>query len=93
MVAINVIPEQDSMVPEWAKQGGYTFPILVGADTSQIASTYQITGTPVTFLLDSEGKILKRIDGFTPGQEKRIEQQIQSALQVSTETRNLGLGT
>lgn len=84
MVAINVIPEQDGMVPEWAKQGGYTFPILIGAETSQIASNYGITGTPVTFLLNSQGKILKRIDGFTPGQEKRIELQIQSALEGST---------
>ena len=83
MVAINVIPQQDAMVPDWAKRGGYTFPILVGADTGQVASTYQITGTPVTFLLDPEGKILKRIDGFMPGQEKQIEQQIQAALKAN----------
>jgi cytochrome oxidase Cu insertion factor (SCO1/SenC/PrrC family) len=80
MVAINVIPQQDGMIPSWAKRGGYTFPILIGADTGQIASTYQITGTPVTFLLDPEGKILQRIDGFAPGQEKEIEQRIQAAL-------------
>jgi len=83
MVAINVIPQQDAMIPAWAKRGGYTFPILVGADTGQIASTYQIDGTPVTFLLDPQGKILQRIDGFAPGQEKEIEQRIQTALNES----------
>lgn len=86
MVAINVIPQQDAMIPAWAKRGGYTFPILVGADTGQIASTYQIDGTPVTFLLDPHGKILQRIDGFAPGQEKEIEQRIQTALKERTDS-------
>ena len=86
MVAINVIPEQDAMVPAWAKRGGYTFPILVGANTGQIASTYQISGTPATFLLDGQGKVLARIDGYSPGQEKKIEQRIQAALKETAPT-------
>lgn len=83
MVAINVIPEQDAMVPEWAKKGGYTFPILVGANTNQIVSNYNVTATPATFLLDPKGKILQRIDGFTPGELGGIERQIQSAIGAS----------
>ena len=83
MVAINVFQDQDGMVPDWAKRGGYTFPILVGADMGQIASTYHIDGTPATFLLDGQGKILARIDGYAPGQEKQIERRIQAVLSQS----------
>lgn len=84
MVAINVIPDQDPMIPEWMKEGGYTFPVLVGASTEKISIDYRMTGAPLTFILDKEGKIVKRLDGFDPGQEVEIEETIRSLLGVSS---------
>jgi len=76
MVAINVIPEQDSMLPAWIERGDYTFPVLVGASTEKVFEDYRMTAAPLNFLLDSQGKILARYEGYSPGQEKEIEARI-----------------
>lgn len=82
MVAVNVIPDQDNMIPDWIEKGNYTFTVLVGARTQKIAQDYSITGTPVTFLLDGEGKVLARYEGYQPGAEKEIEQDLREALEM-----------
>jgi hypothetical protein len=84
MVAINVIPEQDSLVGPWREKNGFTFPILVGSSSDTIMNDYQMTGAPLTFVLDSDGKILNRMDGFSPGGEKKIEQDIRQALKLES---------
>lgn len=89
MVAVNVIPDQDPLVPEWLKEGGYTFPVLVGASTEKISIDYRMTGAPLTFILDSQGKIVKRFDGFDPGQEVEIEETVRSLLETPKETGQL----
>jgi len=81
MVAINILPDQDKLVPAWLEQKGYNFPVLVGADQGEIMERYSILATPTTFLLDSEGAILLRIDGAPPGSNERIEGVIQEALE------------
>ncbi len=80
MVAINVVPEQDPLVPGWIEAGGYTFDVLVGASTEEIFRDYGMTGAPLTFLLDADGKILARWDGYQPGAETAVEERIQAAL-------------
>ena len=86
MVAINVIPEQDAMVSSWAERGGYSFPILVGANTERIFEDYRMTAAPLNYLLDSKGMIIARFEGYTPGDEKEIEAVIQEALKTSLES-------
>ena len=80
MVAINVIPEQDGMVPGWRDRYGFTFPILVGTDSDKVMIDYRLSATPLNFLLDGEGKILARFEGYSPGAEKKIEESILQAL-------------
>ena len=79
-VAIKIVPQQDEMVPEWKAQRGFEFPVLVGADPDFIISAYRLTGTPLNFLLDSEGKILNRWDGYYIGAESEIEAAVRKAL-------------
>ena len=81
MVAINVIPEQDSMVPKWLEDGGFGFPVLVGANSDSIISDYRLVSTPLNFLLDAEGKIISRWDGYYEGAEEEIEEAVKEALE------------
>jgi peroxiredoxin len=37
------------------------YPILIG--TGEVAEDYQVFGIPTTFLIDKEGKIVKRFEG------------------------------
>lgn len=80
MVAINVFPGQDAMVPEWKATHGFRFPVLVGADPSQLARNYQLTVTPLNYLVDSEGNTIKRYEGYRPGAEEEIEDKIREVL-------------
>jgi len=80
VVAVNVIPEQDELVRRWKENNGFTFPVLVGAHTDSLIEDYQLSSTPLNFLLDSEGKILSRQEGYAPGSEARIEAGIRQAL-------------
>jgi thiol-disulfide isomerase/thioredoxin len=80
VVAINVIPEQDPLVEEWRVERGFGFPILVGAESGQLIEDYRLVATPLSFLLDSEGRILARYDGYRPGQEEEIEVMIRREL-------------
>jgi peroxiredoxin len=80
VVAVNVIPDQDQLVPHWRDNGGYTFPILVGADTNSLIEAYRLSSTPLNFILDSKGKILSRQEGYAPGSEARIEEHLREAL-------------
>ncbi len=84
MVAINVIPEQDDMVAPWQEKNGFTFPILVGSDSDSIMNDYRMTAAPLNFLLDSEGNILNRFEGYAPGGEKEIEKDIRQALKLDS---------
>ena len=80
VVAINVIPEQDHLVEDWSVERGFGFPILVGAESGQLIEDYQLVATPLSFLLDSEGRVLARFDGYHPGQEEEIEGMIRREL-------------
>jgi len=87
VVAVNVIPGQDGMLPQWVEEGGYTFPVLRGADTAEISAEYRMTTAPLTFLLDAEGKILERFEGYQPGREQDIETAVRHALGLAAEQR------
>ncbi len=76
MVAINIMPEQEHMIPEWAEEGGYTFPVLVGAETEDLFADYEMFAAPTTFLLDGQGRILARYDGYHPGDEEEVERDV-----------------
>lgn len=80
VVAVNVIPDQDHMVPQWRNKNAFTFPILVGASTDTLVKNYRLTATPLNFLLDAQGRIISRQEGYRPGLEDRIEAKIRDSL-------------
>ena len=78
MVWINVVPDERKLIAEWQKQNGYTVPVLLGSRLTP--NEYKVRMTPTHYLLDARGEILSKQDGFTAGDEIRLEQQIQKAL-------------
>jgi thiol-disulfide isomerase/thioredoxin len=78
VVWINVVPDERKLIPEWLAKHGYTVPVLLGGRSTP--NEYKVRMTPTHYLLDARGEILAKQDGFTPGDEVRLEQQIQKAL-------------
>jgi peroxiredoxin len=78
MVWINVLPDEQKLIPEWRTKHGYTVPVLLGGRSTP--NEYKVRMTPTHYLLDGRGEILSKQDGFNPGDEIRLEQEIQKAL-------------
>lgn len=79
VVWINVLPEEQKQIAGWRAKHGYTVPILLG--TRSTPNDYKVTATPTHFLLDARGQVLSKKEGFTRGDEKRLEREIQNALE------------
>jgi thiol-disulfide isomerase/thioredoxin len=78
MVWINVIPEEERLIADWRTRRGFRVPILLGGQSIQ--DDYKLAMTPTHYLLDSQGRVLARHAGYTTGDEKTLERQIQQAL-------------
>jgi peroxiredoxin len=78
MVWINVVPDEQKLISDWRAKHGYTVPVLLGGRST--ANDFKVRMTPTHYLLDARGEILSKQDGFNPGDELRLEQQIQKAL-------------
>jgi thiol-disulfide isomerase/thioredoxin len=78
MVWINVLPDEEKLIAPWRAQHGYTAPVLLG-DRS-VANDYKLRMTPTHFLLDAKGAVLSTHAGYSAGDEKTLERDIQQAL-------------
>jgi len=78
MVWINVLPDEEKLIAPWRAQHGYTAPVLLG-DRS-VANDYKLRMTPTHFLLDAKGAVLSTHAGYSAGDEKSLERDIQQAL-------------
>jgi thiol-disulfide isomerase/thioredoxin len=80
LVAINIMPEQNSLIADWQSTHKYTFPVLIGAKLDALQRDYDIRATPSHFLLDSKGKVILKQTGYRAGDEKVLEDDIEKAL-------------
>lgn len=79
-VAINIVPDQNPLIAGWQKEHQYTFPILIGATVDGAGKDYDLKMTPTHFLLDPQGKVLLKQNGYKPGDEKTLEEAVKKAL-------------
>jgi thiol-disulfide isomerase/thioredoxin len=77
-VWINVVPQEERLIPGWRSTHGYTVPVLMGGRSVQ--NDYKLTMTPTHFLLDAQGNVISRHTGYKPGDGKELEREIQQAL-------------
>ena len=78
MVWINVLPDEEQLIAPWRAQHGYTAPVLLG--NRSVANDYKLRMTPTHFLLDAKGAVLSTHAGYSAGDEKTLERDVQQAL-------------
>jgi thioredoxin-related protein len=61
------------------EENGFEIPNVF--DTRNVSvSSYRVAGTPTTFLVDSDGRIVWRRYGYLPGEEVRLRQKVEDLL-------------
>jgi len=83
-VWINVLPEEDKLIPGWQVAKNFTVPVLIGASQDAVQRDYRIDSTPATYLLDGDGRVLFHADGYKSGDEKTLEEKIATALDAGS---------
>lgn len=82
-VWINILPEEVGLIAGWQMAKNLTVPVLIGASQESLQRDYRIESTPSSYLLDENGGVLFRADGYKPGDEKTLEAKIEAALHIA----------
>ena len=83
-VWINVMPEENKLIPGWEVAKNLNVPVLVGATQDSLQRDYKIESTPATFVLDGEGRVLYHAEGYKAGDEKTLEEKIETVLTAAS---------
>lgn len=83
MVWINIVEEEEEMIPAWLAQHEYDVPVLVGASQRYLAGRYGLRMTPEHYILNNERKILFRQRGYKAGYAEELEENVKEALSLS----------
>ncbi len=73
LVSVNLLPDQDEMIPNWKEQGGYRHKILVTESTDYLLETFGLRfpgGMPANFLIGTDGKVHFKHIGYRRGEER-----------------------
>jgi peroxiredoxin len=82
-VWINLVPSENSKIPEWQTKHGFTVPVLVGASQASLQRDYKVKMSPTHYLLDENGNVVFSHAGYRPGDEKKLEEQIRCLLKLA----------
>ncbi len=82
VVSINVMPDQNKLIPDWQTKYHVTFPVLIGASQNSLMDDYQLTATPTFYLLGEKGEVLFRQSKYERGDEKTMDAKIADALKI-----------
>jgi thiol-disulfide isomerase/thioredoxin len=76
VVAIS-IDSDDQPVREWLIRNAVPFTILRDPN-GEVAEQLGMRVMPTSFLIDAQGKVVKRLDGFEDSDEPQIEQEVRA---------------
>lgn len=83
VVLINVVGQEDKLIPSYLERHGLTLPVLTGGWQPALMRDYDLKATPTHILVDEKSAILFRQDGYSEGEEKALETRIAEALGVA----------
>jgi hypothetical protein len=86
LVSIDNRNRPDQNAPFIAKVGA-TFPILLD-DRNVSSELFHIQGTPTNLIIDGQGRIVFRHLGYSPGDEKVLEAEIESLMKTEMAARD-----
>jgi peroxiredoxin len=72
--------ETEAQVAPTVKSKGWTFPVLLDTETRVVSLYNPRRAAPYTVLIDRHGKIVKKREGYNPGDEAEIEKDIDAAM-------------
>lgn len=72
--------ETEAQVAPTVKSKGWTFPVLLDPETRAVSLYNPRRAAPYTVLIDKHGKIVKKREGYNPGDEAEIEKDIDAAM-------------
>ena len=78
-------PETQGEVRPYIKQRGYTFPVLLDTESLVKQQFNPKGGQPFTLIISRDQKIVWTHDGYVPGDEKFLEDEIRKALDNSVD--------
>lgn len=78
VVAIS-IDNDDDVVRAWLSHNAVPFQILRDPN-GQVAEELGMHLMPTSFLIDRQGKVVKRLDGFEDSDQPRIEQEVRALM-------------
>jgi cytochrome oxidase Cu insertion factor (SCO1/SenC/PrrC family) len=81
-VWVNILPDEVGLIAGWQVAKNLTVPVLIGGSQDALQRDYHVESTPTTYLLDENGRVLFREDGYKPGDEKTLEAKIEAVLKV-----------
>ncbi len=73
-------PETEAQVAPFAKNKGFTFPILLDPETRATSLYNPRRAAPYTVIIDRRGKVVVRREGFNPGDEVQLEKDVDAAM-------------
>ncbi len=72
--------ETEAQVAPTVKTKGWTFPVLLDSETRATSLYNPRRAAPFTVLIDKHGKVVKKREGYNPGDEVEIEKDIEAAM-------------
>jgi peroxiredoxin len=72
-------PDTEAEVAPFVRKKGFTFPVLIDSETRAASLYNPRRAAPYTVVIDRHGKILKRREGFNPGDEAQLEADVDAA--------------
>lgn len=68
------VADPSEMVRKFINTNGYPFTVLFDNNKTRVAESYKVTGIPVKFIIDGNGRIRYRILGFEGGDDAAVEE-------------------
>ncbi|MBI2389868.1 MAG: TlpA family protein disulfide reductase [Deltaproteobacteria bacterium] len=72
--------ETEAQVAPTAKSKGWTFPVLLDSETRATSLYNPRRAAPYTVIIDRHGKIIRKREGFNPGDEVEMMKDIEAAM-------------
>ena len=72
--------ETEAQVAPTVKTKGWTFPVLLDTETRATSLYNPRRAAPFTVLIDQRGKVVKKREGYNPGDEVEMEKDIDAAM-------------
>lgn len=71
MLAVNISAKQDDLVVPFMREHAYSFTTL--KSTAEVARAYSVSGVPAEFVIDPEGRLVKKVRLSTDEREREFE--------------------